>query len=183
MQEYLLRICIGKSDVEADYDSDGAAKAPSRRLLAAGESTFCKDRGKEPLWSSALIHKVHILIFLIAISHVLYGMASLAISMLAMKRWRAFERTAQQGDLLDLPVDQLQKEGESRFVFGLRQAVRQFTKPIDRATYTALRRMFVETMHVRSQEPPTFRRALCSGALRSWSRVQHAAASTLFAAS
>ena len=93
--------------------------------------------------------QVHILIFLIAISHVLYAMTSLGIAMHAVRRWRRFEVTAHSGDLLDLPVGQLQREGEHKLWFGLRQGLRQFTHPVDQATFVALRRMFVETMMVR----------------------------------
>jgi hypothetical protein len=92
--------------------------------------------------------QVHILIFLIAISHVLYAMTSLGISMHAVRRWRRFEAEARNGDLLDLHVGQLQREGEHKLWFGLRQGLRQFTHPIDQATFVALRRMFVETMMV-----------------------------------
>ena len=138
LQEYLLKICITSSTADTGVK-------PSRRLQAA--SADCAE-GKEPLWSSELIHKVHILIFLIAISHVLYAMCSLAISMRAVRKWRRYERVAQSGELLDLPVAQLQREGEHKIWFGIRQGLRQFTHPIDAATYVALRRMFVETMQV-----------------------------------
>ena len=118
----------------------------ARRKLLAAESS-CKI-GKEPLWSSALIHKVHVLIFLIAVSHVLYALTSLFISMIAMRRWREYERAATQEGLLDLPTEQLQREGESRVAFGIRQTIRQFTHPIDRVTYVALRHMFITTLQV-----------------------------------
>jgi Mlo family len=140
----LLRICVSKKKENSyekgeDYDA--------RRLLAASKGSSCGE-GKEPLWSSKLIHKVHILIFLIAISHVLYALLSLAISMLSMRRFHRFERTAQKGELLNLPIDQLQRQGESKIMFGIRQGVRQFTHPIDKATYVALRRLFFERMQV-----------------------------------
>lgn len=95
-----------------------------------------------------MIHKVHILIFLIAISHVVYALMSLGISMLSMRRFHAFEKVAQEGNLLPLPTDQLQRAGESRIMFGIRQAIRQFTHPIDIATYIALRRLFIEAVQV-----------------------------------
>lgn len=101
------------------------------------------------MWSSALIHKVHILIFLIAVSHVVYALMSLGISMLSMGRFHAFEKVAQEGRLLDLPTDQLQRHGESKIMFGIRQAIRQFTHPIDIGTYVALRRLFIEAVQVR----------------------------------
>lgn len=144
MQEYLLKICVDKAD-KGGYDDAEAEDVYRRRLLAA--KADCPE-GKEPFWSSALIHKIHILIFLIAASHVLYAVTSLTMSMLSMRRWQEYETTAQEGELLPLPTDQLQKEGENRVMFGLRQAVRQFMYPIDRPTYIALRRLFFERMPV-----------------------------------
>jgi len=145
MQEYLLRICVDKANTEGYADAD-TKDGYGRRLLAA--KADCPE-GKEPFWSSALIHKIHILIFLIAASHVIYAVSSLTMSMLSMRRWQEYERTAQEGELLPLPTDQLQKTGESRIMFGLRQAGRQFVYPIDRPTYIALRRLFFERMPVR----------------------------------
>jgi hypothetical protein len=156
VQEDLLKICIkskgvqkGQTTESKKYDSKS-----SRRLLAASSDNPCQG-GKEPLWSSELIHKVHILIFLIAVSHVLYAMTSVAISVHAMHRWRRFECSTQSGELLDLPVDQLQREGESKVHFALRQAIRQFTSPVDQPTYLALRRMFIKSVQAcfRSSEP------------------------------
>jgi Mlo family len=148
----MLKICI-KSKKSTGID--GAA----RRLLAASGAAAAKatsscGEGKEPIWSSNLIHKVHILIFLIAISHVLYAMLSIGVAMHAVRKWRKYEQTAQQGELLDLPVGQLQRQGEHKLWFGLRQGVRQFTHPIDQATFVALRRMFIETVQVRSLAAP-----------------------------
>eukprot|EP00892_Ulva_mutabilis_P012318 jgi/Ulvmu1/9459/UM052_0027.1 len=145
-EEYLLRICVDKANKDGYEDVETEA-GYRRRLLAA--KADCPD-GKEPFWSSALIHKIHILIFLIAASHVIYAVASLTMSMLSMRRWQEYERTAQEGELLPLPTDQLQKADESKIVFGLRQTVRQFINPIDRPTYIALRRLFFERMPVDS---------------------------------
>jgi hypothetical protein len=138
----MLKICIGSKSEKDAYI------ATERRLLAASGENSCPE-GKEPLWSSDLIHKVHILIFLIAISHVLYAMVSLGVSMHAVRKWHRYEQAAQEtGELLDLPVGQLQREGEHKYWFGIRQGIRQFTHPIDRATFVALRHMFIETMQV-----------------------------------
>lgn len=146
MQEYLLQICVAKKETDESYSTDEEYDS-TRRLLAASAGDSCPE-GKEPLWSSALIHKIHILIFLIAISHVVYALMSLGISMLSMRRFHAFEKVAQEGRLLGLPTDQLQRDGESRIMFGIRQAVRQFTHPIDIGTYLALRRLFIEAVQV-----------------------------------
>ena len=173
-QEYLLKICIATpvlhdddgtthgeerldykpqtpaSDLGANPANDPYADG-ARRLLAAKEAN-CPD-GTGPLWESKLIHKVHILIFLVAVAHVVYGSVSLAISMWSMRRWKHFEEAAQQGDLMPLPIGQLRNESESSCWFGIRQAVRQFTHPIDKPTYIALRRMFCERMQARFSSP------------------------------
>jgi hypothetical protein len=143
VQDDLLKICISSSAKESKKVAQGGSTA--RKLLVAEAN--CPN-GKEPLWSSDLIHKVHILIFLIAVSHVLYALTSLAISLHSIQRWHEYERSALLHGLLDLPVEQLQREGENRVSFGLRHTIRQFTHPIDEATYIALRSMFIENLQV-----------------------------------
>lgn len=116
--------------------------------MASAGGNPCPE-GKEPIWESELIHKAHILIFLIAACHIVYAMVSIALSMLAMRRWHKFEQRVKGGQLLPLPLDGLQKHGEPALVFGLRQCLRQFTNPIDIATYSALRALFVDRVEVR----------------------------------
>ena len=79
-QDQLVKICISGGEPLAGYQSTSAklAQAPydsglgelgevsMRALLAA---TYECPEGKEPLWPATLIHKIHILIFLISINH------------------------------------------------------------------------------------------------------------------
>jgi hypothetical protein len=53
--------------------------------------------------------------------------------------------------------------GEPVIWFGLRQCVRQFTHPVDMATYGAIRMMFIDQMHVRSAalHPPATHAHAC----------------------
>ncbi len=85
-----------------------------RRLFAAAAASQCPE-GKESIWASDLIHKAHILIFLIAVSHIIYAALSMALSMLAMRRWASLEREVQDGLLLPLPLGGLQRHHESGF--------------------------------------------------------------------
>eukprot|EP00892_Ulva_mutabilis_P008977 jgi/Ulvmu1/6451/UM003_0081.1 len=168
-EEQLLRICINSPDKgkdsyghdtaaeDAQYDHAGAPVEAydalhddghhRRRLMGSGGGDSCPD-GEEPLWESELIHKAHILIFLIAVCHIAYAMVSIALSMASMRRWHKFEQRVNGGELLPLPLGGLQKHGESSFVFGLRQCLRQFTHSLDVATYSALRALFVGRVNV-----------------------------------
>lgn len=103
--------------------------------------------GKEPLWPSDLIHKLHILIFLIAVSHVTYALCSLGICLISIRRFARYEKLAAQG-LLPLNLGQLQRQGESRIWFGMRMCLMQFTERIDVGTYLAVRRQFIERAQV-----------------------------------
>lgn len=162
MQEHLLKICINSPNKDDSSSEDDAlyGYAPEateelleadahRRLLAGGGESPCPD-GKESLWSSDLIHKCHILIFLIAVCHLIWAMLSSVLSVFAMRKWHKFEANVQGRGLLPLPVGGLQREGEPMLVYGLRQCVRQFTHPVNEAQFGAIRALFIHLTKVRS---------------------------------
>ena len=163
VQEKLLKVCINSPDGEKEAYEDSeykqatvptGAEAPEedhhrRRLMASGGGHSCPGN-QEPIWESELIHKAHLLIFLIAVCYIAYAVVSIALSMLAMRRWHKFEQRVIGGELLPLPLGGLQHHGEPSFVFGLRQCLRQFTHPLDIATYSALRALFVGRVQVRA---------------------------------
>ena len=164
VQAELLKICINSPDGEKDAYEDSEYKHATvpagaeaheedhhrRRLMASGGGHSCPE-GQEPIWESDLIHKAHILIFLIAACYIAYAMVSIALSMLAMRRWHKFEQRVSGGELLPLPLGGLQHHGESSLIFGLRQCLRQFSRPLDVATYSALRALFVGRVNVRAR--------------------------------
>ncbi|XP_042408577.1 MLO-like protein 6 [Zingiber officinale] len=69
-----------------------------RRVLAAGGSSDTCPEGKVALISGEAINQLHIFIFVLAVSHVLYCVCTLAFGRLKMRRWKGWEmetRTAE----------------------------------------------------------------------------------------
>lgn len=138
----MLKICINSS---GDSKDDPA----SRRLLAKAVEHSCAD-GQEPVWESKLIHKAHLLIFLIAAVHILYSMTSIGLSLLAMRRWKRFEsQVTDAKDALPEPWAVQHGHRKSGMLLGFVQLFRQMYRPLDIGTYAALRRLFLHKMNVR----------------------------------
>ncbi|RWW06065.1 hypothetical protein GW17_00030633 [Ensete ventricosum] len=54
-------------------------------------SLVTPEQGKVPLISTDAIHQLHIFIFVLAVSHVLYCISTMAFGRLKMRRWKAWE--------------------------------------------------------------------------------------------
>ncbi|RCV46735.1 hypothetical protein SEVIR_9G559300v4 [Setaria viridis] len=63
-----------------------------RRFLAGavGED-YCKEKGKVSLISTTGVHQLHIFIFVLAVFHVVYSVATMALARLKMRRWKRWE--------------------------------------------------------------------------------------------
>ncbi|MQL81619.1 hypothetical protein Taro_014081 [Colocasia esculenta] len=95
------------SPPKAPWDDDGSvgrkllqeavlSTAGLRRVLAGGGGgDKCADKNKVSLVSTDGIHQLHIFIFVLAVSHVLYCITTLALGRLKMRRWKSWERETQ----------------------------------------------------------------------------------------
>lgn len=64
-----------------------------RRALAAGSTTDkCASKGKVPFVSEDGLHQLHIFIFVLAVSHVLYSVLTMALGRAKMKKWKKWEK-------------------------------------------------------------------------------------------
>ncbi|KAI3870020.1 hypothetical protein MKX03_002052 [Papaver bracteatum] len=63
-----------------------------RRVLAGGSTDVCAAKGKVPFVSSDGIHQLHIFIFVLTVSHVLYCILTMALGRLKMRRWKSWEK-------------------------------------------------------------------------------------------
>ncbi|XP_047311499.1 MLO-like protein 6 [Impatiens glandulifera] len=70
----------------------------SRRLLAAGATDKCAAKGKVAFVSSDGIHQLHIFIFVLAVFHVIYCVATLALGRAKMRSWKAWEKETQTAE-------------------------------------------------------------------------------------
>ncbi|GKU93602.1 hypothetical protein SLEP1_g7181 [Rubroshorea leprosula] len=66
-------------------------KSVRRSLAAAGSTNSSCPTGKVPFVSSDGIHQLHILIFVLAVSHVLYCILTMALGRLKMRSWKRWE--------------------------------------------------------------------------------------------
>ncbi|KAI3986204.1 hypothetical protein MKX01_004348 [Papaver californicum] len=75
--------------------SSSAYPLPSHRraLAVGGNYDVCAAKGnKVPLVSPYGIHQLHIFIFVLALSHVLYCIVTMALGRLKMRRWKSWEK-------------------------------------------------------------------------------------------
>ncbi|KAH9710500.1 MLO-like protein 8 [Citrus sinensis] len=119
-QSYISKICIPskvadtmlpcKADGKHDAsDTSGDEHEHRRRLLwfqhrylaAAGTSTECK-KGSEPLITVEALHQLHILIFFLAVFHVLYSAITMMLGRLKGCFFRQFFRSVSRADYLTL---------------------------------------------------------------------------------
>ncbi|KAJ1403833.1 Mlo-related protein [Sesbania bispinosa] len=110
-QSYIVKICVhGKLANKMlpcpyRHKDDSTDKASSneeehhrkllyyeRRYLAADTTSYkCSKEGHEPLLSVNGLHQLHILIFFLAVVHVLYSAITMLLGRLKIRGWKAWE--------------------------------------------------------------------------------------------
>ncbi|XP_062216905.1 MLO protein homolog 1-like [Phragmites australis] len=92
--------CKPKKDGDSDSDGDGhrrllwypGEEVNHRRFLAAAATDdYCDKKGMVPLISGKGVHELHIFIFVLAVFHVVYSVATMALGRLKMKKWKKWE--------------------------------------------------------------------------------------------
>ncbi|KAG2376303.1 MLO-like protein [Vigna angularis] len=108
-QSYIVKICVPEKLADkmlpcpykykdAEKASDDGEKhrrkllSYERRYLAADTTSFkCSNEGHEPLLSVNGLHQLHILIFFLAVFHVLYSAITMLLGRLKIRGWKAWE--------------------------------------------------------------------------------------------
>ncbi|XP_027118053.1 MLO-like protein 1 [Coffea arabica] len=69
-----------------------------RRLLAEASSTqgYCEERGKAPLLSLTALHHLHIFIFALAVSHVIFCALTILFASAKIRQWKLWEDAIQK---------------------------------------------------------------------------------------
>ncbi|XP_059666097.1 MLO-like protein 12 isoform X2 [Cornus florida] len=88
-QDYISEICISKK-VGNSWHPCQKDKEDDEKPDPKYENS-CTKRGMVQFVSAYGIHQLHIFIFVLAISHVLYCIATLAMGKLKMRKWKAWE--------------------------------------------------------------------------------------------
>ncbi|XP_078445843.1 MLO-like protein 9 [Wolffia australiana] len=129
----------------------------TRRMLAAGPST-CPD-GKVPFVAAYAIHQLHVFIFFLAIFHLLYASATVALGKAKIRRWKEWEKETSSIDYeFSNDPSRFRFAHETSFVrqhssvwnrvtilFYIVSFFRQFFWSVRKADYLALRHGFITT--------------------------------------
>ncbi|CAN8271266.1 unnamed protein product [Cochlearia groenlandica] len=108
-QEYILAICIpshvahtmlpcplAPSKEEEDEKGEGHRRLlwVAHRFLSGGETspTKCRKKGYKELISAKALHQLHILIFFLAIFHVVYSFLTMMLGRLKIRGWKHWEK-------------------------------------------------------------------------------------------
>ncbi|XVE87564.1 hypothetical protein DITRI_Ditri18aG0127700 [Diplodiscus trichospermus] len=176
-QSYIARICIPtniantmlpcKSDSEEDTTKSSEEEHRRRllwsehRILAAAATVpQCKE-GQEPLISVEGLHELHILIFFLAVFHVLYSFVTMMLGRLKIRGWKVWEQETLSHDYeFSNDPSRFRLTHETSFVrahtsfwtriplfFYIGCFFRQFFKSVGRVDYLTLRNGFI-TVHL-----------------------------------
>ncbi|KAL8501504.1 hypothetical protein ACS0TY_020869 [Phlomoides rotata] len=145
---------------------DGAS---NRRILAAVGGDKCADKGKVAFISADGIHQLHIFIFVLAISHVIYCITTLVLGRAKMRKWKTWEketRTAEYQFSNDPERFRFAREtsfGRRHLSFWSKTPIllwivcffRQFVRSVPKVDYLTLRHGFI-TAHLAPQSHASF---------------------------
>ncbi|XP_010907544.2 MLO-like protein 1 [Elaeis guineensis] len=143
-----------------------------RRLLS--ESGFgeehCKRKGKVPLLSLEAIHQLHIFIFVLAITHVIFSVLTMLLGGARIRQWKHWEDSIQKETIGDAPKkithvhqfefikDRFKGIGKDSLIHGwLHSFVKQFYGSVTKSDYTTMRLGFIMT-HCRGNPKFDFHR-------------------------
>ncbi|KAK9678669.1 hypothetical protein RND81_11G226200 [Saponaria officinalis] len=132
-----------------------------RRLLSTEGSKHVCRKGGEPLITTEAAHQLHILIFFLAVFHVLYSAITMMLGKLKIRRWKNWERETSTHEYESSnDPSRLRFTHETSFVkkhnsfwtripffFYVGCFFRQFFKSVDKSDYLTLRHGFI-TAHI-----------------------------------
>ncbi|KAI8536747.1 hypothetical protein RHMOL_Rhmol10G0281100 [Rhododendron molle] len=121
------------------------------RMLASKESKCKEEDGKVPIITVDGLHQLHILIFFLAVLHVLYSAVTMGLGRLKIRGWKQWEQETESHDYEFSNVSSISLAGVSITPFILRLEVlekkgcffRQFFRSVSRSDYLTLRNGFI----------------------------------------
>ncbi|KAG8662922.1 hypothetical protein MANES_01G156800v8 [Manihot esculenta] len=171
-QTYIIKICISQkvADTMLPCRSDGKNDQTEerrrrllgyeRRFLAGAETTSKCKTGYEPLITVDGLHQLHILIFFLAVFHVLYSFTTMMLGRLKIRGWKEWEQETSSHDYeFSNDPSRFRLTHETSFVrahtsfwtripffFYIGCFFRQFYRSVSKADYLTLRNGFI-TVH------------------------------------
>ncbi|XP_039119244.1 MLO-like protein 1 [Dioscorea cayenensis subsp. rotundata] len=165
-QGLMQRICIPEGwtlhmlpcKKEGDLSSD--AHGGARRLLSSGGegSSHCTSKGKVPLLSIEALHQLHIFIFVLAITHVLFSLFTMLLGGAKIRQWKHWEDSIQKDVTQSAPTkvthvnqfefirDRFKGLGkDSVLISWVHAFLKQFYGSVTKSDYTTMRLGFIMT--------------------------------------
>lgn len=158
-----MKICIpgGWTDhllpCKTDSSSTVLDTITARRLLSSQES-YCNAKNEVPLLSVEALHQLHVFIFVLAITHVVFSVLTMVLAGLKIREWKHWEDSikasdSEHGQRTVLHVNQFEfiqdhfkgMGKESRFLVWLYSFGKQFYGSVTKSDYTTMRLGFVMT--------------------------------------
>ncbi|XP_010489369.1 PREDICTED: MLO-like protein 7 [Camelina sativa] len=164
-ETYILKICVSRKaalsmlpcsseDIELFQN---LAPFLSTRLSAAGDTSVNCKQGSDPLITLKGLHQLHILLFFLAISHILYSLITMMLSRLKIRGWKKWEQETLSHDYeFSTDHSRLRLTHETSFVrehisfwttipffFYVGCFLRQFFVSVGRTDYLTLRHGFI----------------------------------------
>ncbi|CAN1760925.1 MLO-like protein 8 [Linum perenne] len=175
-QNFILKICIPVEvansmlpcPAETEHKTEGEEEHHRRllwfehRVLAGADTaTSCKEQGNVPLISANGLHQLHILIFFLAVFHVMYSFITMMFGRLKIRGWKEWEQETSSHDYeFSNDPSRFRLTHEISFVrahtkFWTRIPVffyigcfcRQFFRSVSKSDYMTLRNGFI-TVHL-----------------------------------
>ncbi|ESQ50761.1 hypothetical protein EUTSA_v10023186mg [Eutrema salsugineum] len=161
-ETYILKICVPSkaalSMLPCPFENAKTlAPSLSRHLLAAGDIYVNCKIGSEPLITLKGLHQLHILLFFLAIFHILYSLITMMLSRLKIRGWKKWEQETLSHDYeFSIDHSRLRLTHETSFVksytsfwttipffFYVGCFLRQFFVSVGRTDYLTLRHGFI----------------------------------------
>ncbi|KDP43787.1 hypothetical protein JCGZ_22414 [Jatropha curcas] len=173
-QTYITKICIPQKVADtmlpcrADGVNDETEEGHRRRLLwferrnlSGSESTTICKTGYEPLISVDGLHQLHILLFFLAVFHVVYSLTTMMLGRLKIRGWKVWEQETLSHDYeFSNDPSRIRLTHETSFVrahtsfwtripffFYIGCFFRQFFRSVSKSDYMTLRHGFI-TVHL-----------------------------------
>ncbi|XP_075511900.1 MLO-like protein 1 [Primulina tabacum] len=144
----------------AHLELDQVQVFASRHLLAAASdaSGYCEAKGKAPLLSLKALHDLHIFIFVLAVSHIIFSAATIVLGGLKIRQWRHWEDSIQNRkyDPEEVVKKKITHLKDDAFIMGrisgiarialfgwLKSFFKQFYGSVKKSEYTSLRHGFI----------------------------------------
>ncbi|KZV37846.1 MLO-like protein 1-like [Dorcoceras hygrometricum] len=170
----------------AHFELDQLQVFGSRHLLAAASdaSGYCEAKGKAPLLSLKALHDLHIFIFVLAVSHIIFSAATIVLGGLKIRQWRHWEDLIQKKEYdPEEAMKKITHVKDDAFIRGrvsgiariavfswLKSFFKQFYGSVKKSEYTSLRHGFI-TAHCKGNPKFNFHNYMVRAFERDFKKV------------